>query len=121
MIAGAMSAEKFGLHPYICSETLLFLHIVYSHCIGLDIIVSLNRIQLILMHVGPLLSAIMFIVAGIFYAIGQLFPSHQRANFHTTAGDMIMGAIIVAVLSVTANSFAVASSHLLLNNTLNVT
>lgn len=85
--------------------------------LAFDVISTLNYIQGILTRVGPLLSAILFIIAGIFYAIGQLFPSHQRASFHTTAGDMVMGAIIVAVLSVTANGFALASTHLLSNGT----
>lgn len=88
--------------------------------VSLDIISTLNYVQLLLMHVGPMISAVLFILAGIFYAIGQLFPSHQRATFHTTAIDMIIGAIIVAVLSVTSNGFAAASAHLLTNVT-NVT
>ena len=82
---------------------------------NLDIISTLNYVQALLMHIGPLLSAILFIIAGIFYAIGQFFPAHQRASFHTTAGDMVIGAIIVAVLSVASSGFAVASTHLLAN------
>ena len=83
-----------------------------------DIIGTLTYIQTLLMHIGPLLSALLFIIAGIFYAIGQLFPSYQRASFHTTAIDIIIGAIIVAVLSVASNGFALASTHLLTNITI---
>ncbi len=88
--------------------------------VSLDILGTLNSVQQILMSVGPALSAVLFIVAGIFYALGQLFPSYKRATLHTMAIDMIVGAIIVAVLSVTANSFALASTHLLSNFTANV-
>ncbi len=89
---------------------------------NLDIISTLNYVQALLMHIGPLLSAILFIIAGIFYAIGQFFPAHQRASFHTPAGDRVIGAIIVAVLSVASSGFAVASTHLLANSSItNVT
>ena len=87
----------------------------YMVAVNLDIISTLSYIQELLMHIGPLLSAILFIIAGIFYAIGQSFPAHQRASFHTTAGDMVIGAIMVAVLSVASGGFAVASAHLLAN------
>lgn len=89
--------------------------------VSLDIISTLNYIQSLLMHVGPLLSAVLFIIAGIFYALGQLFPAHQRATFHATAVDLIIGAMIVAILSVTSTGFAVASTHLLTNLTTNST
>jgi hypothetical protein len=87
--------------------------------VSLDILGTLNSIQQILMQVGPALSAVLFIVAGVFYALGQLFPSYKRATLHTMAIDMIVGAIIVAVLSVAANSFALASTHLISNFTAN--
>lgn len=86
-----------------------------------DIISTLNYIQDLLMHVGPILSAVLFIIGGIFFALGQLFPSHQRAGFHTTATDIIIGAIIVAVLSVAAGGLALASTQLLSNVTVNST
>lgn len=100
----------------ICAAAVLLPRIVSAQSLGaLDIMSTLTYIQDLLTHIGPILSAILFIIAGLLYAIGQLFPSHQRASFHTTAGDMIMGAVVVAVLSVTANSFALASTHLLSN------
>jgi len=83
--------------------------------VAFDIISTLNYVQTLLGHIGPLLSGTMFIIAGIFYAIGQLFPAQRRANFHSTAIDIIVGAIIVAVLSVASNGLAVASTHLLTN------
>ncbi|MDE1861124.1 MAG: hypothetical protein KGH72_05425 [Candidatus Micrarchaeota archaeon] len=93
--------------------------VLAAQAFSLDIIATLSYIQDVLMHIGPILSAVLFIIAGIFFALGQLFPSHQRASFHTTAVDIIIGAIIVAVLSVAASSFALASTHLLSNLTIN--
>ncbi len=80
---------------------------------------QLNYIKTILDQVGPALSAILFIIAGIFYAIGQLLPPDKKANFHTAAINIIIGAIVVAVLSVASTSFATASTHLLSNFTVN--
>ncbi len=102
----------------ICTMAIFIGKVSAQSTVSLDIISTLNFIQNVLSHIGPILSAILFIIAGLFYAIGQFFPSHQRASFHTTASDMIIGAVIVAVLSVTANGFAVASTHLLSNVTL---
>ncbi len=87
--------------------------------IALNVISTLNYIQRVLVNVGPVLSAVLFILAGVFYAIGQLFPSTKRANFHSAAIDIIVGAIVVAVLSVASTSLAVASTQLLTNVTAN--
>ena len=110
----AGSAVKAAM--IICTTALFFPRIVAADSMpSFDILSTLNYIQSLLAHIGPILSAILFMIAGILYAIGQLFPSHQRGSFHTTAGDMIIGAIILAVLSVTSSSFAIASTHLLSN------
>ncbi len=85
--------------------------------VSLGIITTLNGVQALLAQIGPVLSAVLFIVAGIFYAIGQLFPATKRANFHSTAIDVLIGAVIVAVLSVASNSLALASTSLLSNLT----
>jgi len=73
------------------------------------------------MHIGPMLSAVLFIVAGIFYALGQMLPPDKKANFHTASINIIIGAVIVAVLSVASNGLAIASTHLLSNLTINIT
>ncbi len=91
----------------------------YASGFSLDIISTLNYIQDLLSHIGPMLSAVLFIVAGIFYAVGQLLPPSKRAMFHATTIDVIMGAVIVAVLSVASNGLAIASTHLLTNITVN--
>jgi hypothetical protein len=80
-----------------------------------DIIGTLNYVQQLLMHIGPMLSAVLFIIAGVFYAVGQLLPPDKRANFHTASINIIIGAIVVAVLAVTSNSLALASTQLLTN------
>lgn len=89
----------------------------YASPLMFDVITTLSGIQNLLAHLGPVLSAVLFIVAGIFYAIGQLFPATKRANFHATAIDILVGAVIVAVLSVASNGLALASTHLLANIT----
>ncbi|MGC8710007.1 MAG: hypothetical protein ACP5RF_00095 [Candidatus Micrarchaeia archaeon] len=80
-----------------------------------DIIGTLNYVQQLLMHLGPMLSAVLFVIAGVFYAVGQLLPPDKRANFHTASINIIIGAIVVAVLAVTSNSLALASTQLLTN------
>ena len=85
----------------------------------LDILGTLNGIQDLLTRIGPLLSAVLFILGGILYAIGQLFPSYKRASLHTMAIDIIIGAIVVAALSVASTNLAIASTHLFSNATAN--
>lgn len=98
---------------------LLFAGKAYAAGFSLDIITTLSYVQNLLAHLGPMLSAVLFIVAGMFYAIGQLLPATKRAAFHATTVDILMGAIIVAVLSVASNGFAIASTQLLTNMTAN--
>jgi predicted membrane protein len=123
MNLGKYDYPKMKMILSICAAAVLLPKLAHAQSFGvIDIMATLAYIQNLLMHIGPILSAILFIIAGLLYAIGQLFPSHQRASFHTTAGDMIMGAVVVAVLSISANSFALASTHLLSNGTVaNVT
>ena len=82
-----------------------------------SLVSQLNNIQTVLMQVGPALSAVLFVLAGIFYAIGQMLPPDKKANFHTAAVNIIIGAIVVGVLSVASTSLAVASTNLLGNLT----
>ena len=103
-----------------CAAAVVLVRAASAQPAALDIISTLSGVQALMMHIGPLLSAILFTLSGLLYAVGQLFPSHQRANFHTIASDMIMGAVVVGVLSVAANGFAIASTHLLSNSTANL-
>ncbi len=81
------------------------------------VISEIGYIKALLSQIGPALSAILFIIAGIFYAIGQMLPPDKKANFHTTSINIIIGAIVVAILSVASTALASASSHLLTNMT----
>ncbi|MGC8479386.1 MAG: hypothetical protein ACP5M9_01825 [Candidatus Micrarchaeia archaeon] len=114
---------KFGI---IKIPLLVFVFLFASRTISassinyaFDIVSTLGSVQNILAQIGPTLSAVLFILAGIFYAIGQLFPTYKRATFHSASIDIIIGAIIVAVLSVASTGLAVASTHLLTNSTVN--
>ena len=91
----------------------------YAMPVSLSILTTLSSIQQLMMEIGPVLSAVLFVTAGIFYALGQLFPSYKRASLHTMAIDLIIGAIVVAVLSVASTNLAIASTHLLSNATSN--
>lgn len=82
---------------------------------------QLDQVKTVLSQVGPALSAVLFIIAGVFYAIGQLLPPEKKAQFHTTAVNVIIGAIVIGVLSFASTSLATASTHLLSNFTTNNT
>jgi len=78
---------------------------------------ELDSIKSILSQVGPALSGILFVLAGIFYAIGQILPPDKKANFHTASVNIIIGAVVVGALSVASTSLAIASTHVLGNFT----
>ncbi len=111
---------KYIKIPFLFFLLGLTIKIVGAYSISFDIVSTLNSVQGILTQIGPILSAVLFILAGIFYAVGQLFPTYKRATFHSASIDIIVGAIIVAVLSVASTGLAVASTHLLTNATANV-
>lgn len=91
----------------------------YASVPAMDITGTLRGVQGLLMQIGPMLSAVLFILGGVFYAVGQLFPSYKRASLHTMAIDIIVGAIVVAVLSVASTNLAIAATHLLSNASAN--
>ena len=84
-----------------------------------SIVTQINAVRLVLAQVGPALSAVLFVLAGIFYALGQMLPPDKKANFHTAAVNIIIGAVVVGALSVASTSLAVASTHLIGNLTAN--
>ncbi|MGC8669718.1 MAG: hypothetical protein ACP5TL_01020 [Candidatus Micrarchaeia archaeon] len=84
---------------------------------NVQVLTTLNNLKTILSQIGPSLSAVLFIVAGIFYALGQILPPDKKANFHTAAINIIIGAVVVGALSVASTSLALASTHLLSNFT----
>ncbi|HVC58222.1 MAG TPA: hypothetical protein VND15_01975 [Candidatus Acidoferrales bacterium] len=78
---------------------------------------ELDSVKSILSQIGPALSGILFVLAGIFYAIGQILPPDKKANFHTASVNIIIGAVVVGALSVASTSLAIASTHVLGNFT----
>ena len=113
--------QKQKLSPIALYSKCNFGNALMGTMIALDIITMLNGIQDLLIRIGPILSAILFICAGIFYAVGQFMPSYKRASLHTMAIDMIIGAVVVAVLSIGSTTLAEASMHLISNQTTNTT
>ncbi len=85
----------------------------------LQVTPMLSQVQAILSQIGPSLSAVLFIVAGVFYALGQILPPEKKAQFHTTAVNVIIGALVIGALSVASTSLASASTHILSNMTAN--
>ena len=93
----------------------VFARTVAAQPVQLDIISTLGYVQALLTKIGPILSSVLFVTAGVFYALGQIFPSYKRATLHSMAIDIVIGAIVVAVLSVMSTSLAVTSAHLFVN------
>ena len=85
----------------------------------MQIVPQLDQVRLILAQVGPALSGVLFITAGIFYALGQLLPPDKKAQFHTTSVNIVIGAVVVGALSIASTSLATASASLLSNLTAN--
>ncbi len=108
----AFEVLKHAMLP-VFIMALLGLHL--SSAAGTGIVSQLNGIKGLLSDIGPILSGVLFIIAGIFYALGQIMPPDKRANFHTAAINIIIGAIVLSVLSVASSSLALASTHLLAN------
>jgi hypothetical protein len=103
---------------YILPVLILSLgYVHYSYASGAQILSDLNNVKSVLGQVGPALSAMLFVVAGVFYAVGQMLPPDKKANFHTAAINIIIGAIVVGILSFASTSLALASSHVLSNFT----
>ena len=98
---------------------LVFARISYGGAVALDVLPVIDQVRLILTQIGPALSGVLFVLAGVFYALGQLMPPDKKAQFHTTAVNIIIGAIVVGVLSVASTSLASVSSQLLSNLTAN--
>lgn len=94
---------------------------VYASYIALQITPVLSQVQGVLEQAGPALSGVLFILAGVFYAIGQMLPPDKKAQFHTTAVNIIIGAVVVGALSFASTSLVTASTHLLSNLTTNST
>lgn len=94
---------------------VFFIHLSSASPFALNIVSELSFIKFVLSQLGPAISAVMFVIAGIFYSIGQLMPPDKKAHFHTTAINIIIGAVVVGVLSVASTTLASTSSSMLNN------
>jgi hypothetical protein len=89
----------------------------YDYAASAQILADLTQVKSVLGQLGPALSAMLFIVAGVFYAVGQMLPPDKKAHFHTAAINIIIGAIVVAALSFASTSLATSSTQVLSNFT----
>src|SRR5271157_2581073 len=105
------------LAKYITVPLFVLLMFSKSMYAASQLVTELDNIKLVLVQIGPALSAVLFVLAGIFYAIGQMLPPDKKANFHTAAINIIIGAVVVGALSVASTSLAIASTQLLSNFT----
>ncbi|MDD5022857.1 MAG: hypothetical protein PHU63_01685 [Candidatus ainarchaeum sp.] len=58
----------------------------------------LTSISLSLMNIGPTLSLILILLAGIMYALAQAQPPEQRGKWVTWATNLLIGGIVLAVI-----------------------
>lgn len=103
----------------LVSMTLTRIVSADSGFVVLGILQQLNSIGTLLTEIATILSVALFVLAGIFYAIGQIMPPDKKAAFHTTSVNIIIGAIVLAALSVASTGLANSSGHLLINATSN--
>ncbi|MGI0100454.1 MAG: hypothetical protein ACREBH_01910 [Candidatus Micrarchaeaceae archaeon] len=117
LFAGFLGTARM-IAKYLVVPTLIAVLLPrFAGAATVPLVSQLDKIQLILAQIGPALSAVLFVLAGIFYAIGQMLPPEKKANFHTAAVNIIIGAIVVGALSFASTSLAVASTHLVGNFT----
>jgi len=88
-----------------------------NYAASAQLLMDLNQVKTVLSQLGPALSAMLFIVAGIFYAIGQMLPPDKKAHFQAAAINIIIGAVVVGALSFASSSLALSSTHILTNFT----
>jgi hypothetical protein len=88
-----------------------------NYAAGAQVLSDLDQVKTVLGQLGPALSAMLFIVAGIFYAIGQMLPPDKKAHFQAAAINIIIGAVVVGALSFASTSLALSSTHILTNFT----
>jgi len=81
--------------------------------IGGGTVTFLNSIKTTLQAIGPALSAIMFVLAGIIYAFGQLQPADARGKYQAWAMGLVVGGFVVGALSVAAPTLASIAGGLL--------
>lgn len=109
--SGCIRAAKYIIMPTMILLTSA--REIMAQSSNTPLVSQIDNIKLILTQLGPALSAMLFVLAGVFYALGQMLPPEKKANFHTAAINIIIGAIVVGALSFASASLAVASTQLL--------
>jgi hypothetical protein len=71
-----------------------------------NVVSFLQDIRDSLKEIGPMLSSIMFAIAGIVYALAQLMPYYDKAKLQATAINLIIGAVVVGVLTLASSNLA---------------
>ena len=84
-----------------------------SVTIGKGTVTFLQDLQATLQAIGPALSAILFVLAGIIYAFGQLQPAEVRGKYQAWAMGLVVGGFVVGALSVAAPTLARIAGGLL--------
>ena len=92
-----------------------------SGLVSLQITTQLGGISATLTAIATALAVALFILAGIFYAIGQIMPPDKKATYHTTCVNILIGAVVLSALSFAATGLANTSAHLLVNATNSLT
>jgi hypothetical protein len=88
-----------------------------NYAAGAQVLSDLDQVKAVLSQLGPAFSAMLFIIAGIFYAVGQMLPPDKKAHFQSASINIIIGAIVVGALSFASTSLALSSTHILTNFT----
>jgi hypothetical protein len=88
-----------------------------NYAAGAQVLSDLDQVKAVLSQLGPAMSAMLFIIAGIFYAIGQMLPPDKKAHFQAAAINIIIGAVVVGALSFASTSLALSSTQILTNFT----
>jgi hypothetical protein len=88
-----------------------------NYAAGAQLVSDLDQVKAVLSQLGPAMSAMLFIIAGIFYAVGQMMPPDKKAHFQAAAINIIIGAIVVGALSFASTSLALSSTQILTNFT----
>ncbi len=81
--------------------------------LGKGTVTFLQNLQATLQQIGPALSAILFVLAGIIYAFGQLQPADARGKYQAWSMGLIVGGFVVGALSIAAPTLAAIAGGLL--------
>ena len=81
--------------------------------IGKGTVAFLYNLKDTLTAIGPALSAILFVLAGIIYAFGQLQPADARGKYQSWSMGLIVGGFVVGALALGADTLTGIAANLL--------